>query len=328
MKLSVSIETWPLATPFVTARGPRTSADIVYVKLTHNGKTGHGECMPHFRFNESAENTLKQIEALRIEIERGLSRKELLEKLPPNAARNAIDCAMWDLEAALAETSVQHLANLPAIKPCHSVQTISLDSTENMAAAAKHHSHKRTLKVKFSGVDDIPHLEAIKKAAPNSALIIDANEAWTPELYQKLVPICQSLGVAMIEQPFPEHNDEALKTLARPIPVYADESFHDTADIPRLKKKYDGINIKLDKSGGLTAALQAARSAKHEEMDIMVGCMVATSLAMAPAFAVASLATFIDLDGMTWLKDDRQPPMHLSDDGMVSVPARALWRLV
>jgi len=318
--IRVTRDTFKLAEVFTIARGSRTEAQVLTVEVTRNGVTGRGECVPYARYDETLDSVTAQIEAL----PEGIGRAELQDALEAGAARNAVDCAMWDLEAKAAGKRVWELAGLPAPGPMITAFTLSLDTPENMRAAAAKHAHRPLLKIKLGTPDDMPRLEAVRAGAPDAAIIVDANEGWTAEVYSELAPHLVSLGVQMVEQPLPAGDDGLLAEIARPLPVCADEACHDRASLPGLTGKYDMVNIKLDKTGGLTEALALRDAARAEGYTVMVGCMVGSSLAMAPATLVAQGAEITDLDGPLLLAEDRDNPLQFDGAG-VHPPVSALW---
>jgi L-alanine-DL-glutamate epimerase-like enolase superfamily enzyme len=285
-----------------------------------NGFTGWGECVPYARYGESLESVTAAILALPPDIDR----VALQSALPPGAARNAVDCALWDLEAKTAGQRAWQLAGLAAPRPVQIAFTLSLDTPEDMRAQAAQNAHRPLLKIKLGTPDDMPRLEAVRQGAATSRLIVDANEGWTPEVYTDLAPHLLRLGVAMVEQPLPADADDMLAEIARPLPICADESAHGAASLPGLKGKYDLVNLKLDKTGGLTEGLAARAEAKRLGLGLMVGCMVGSSLAMAPAVLLAQGATYSDLDGPLLLSQDRDTPLHYDSAG-VHPPEKALW---
>ena len=318
--LTVSHDRFRLAEVFTIARGSRTHADVVSVSVTRDGASGRGECVPYARYGESIESVCGEIESLAAE----LGRAALQDVLPAGAARNAVDCALWDWEARRAGKRVWELAGLAAPGPLVTAFTLSLDTPDRMEAAARRHAARPLLKIKLGTPDDMPRLEAVRRGAPETRIIIDANEGWTAEVYAELAPHLIGLGVAMVEQPLPAGEDDMLAEIARPLPVCADESCHDRASLPALKGKYDMINIKLDKTGGLTEALALRDAARKDGFGVMVGCMVGSSLAMAPAVLVGQGADIVDLDGPLLLAEDREPPLAYDAQGVhPSIPA--LW---
>jgi L-alanine-DL-glutamate epimerase-like enolase superfamily enzyme len=318
--MKVFDERFALAEVFTIARGSRTHADVLRVEVVRDGITGQGECVPYARYGETMGSVRAQVEGLA----EGVSRAALQEALPAGAARNAVDSALWDWEAKRAGCRVWDLLGLPAPAPVVTAFTLSLDSPEKMEAAARRHAHRPLLKIKLGTPDDMPRLEAVRRGAPETRIIIDANEGWSAEVYADLAPHLLRLGVAMVEQPLPAGADDMLAEIARPLPVCADESCHDRASLPGLRGKYDMVNIKLDKTGGLTEALALRDAARAEGYAVMVGCMVGTSLAMAPAVLVAQGAQIVDLDGPLLLAEDRDPPLHYDASG-VHPPLPALW---
>jgi L-alanine-DL-glutamate epimerase-like enolase superfamily enzyme len=322
--LAVRHESWPIAGTFTISRGSKTTAEVIAVELADGAATGRGECVPYARYGETIDSAIDQIETVRGALESGLGRAGLQAALPPGAARNAIDCALWDLEAKRADRRVWQLAGLAEPQAVTTAYTLSLDSAENMGKAAKANAHRPLLKLKLAGPDDLDRVRAVHANAPDSRLIVDANEGWNIEVYARLAPELTSLAVEMIEQPLPAADDSALAGIVRPIPICADESAHDRAGLQHLLGKYDAINIKLDKTGGLTEALALATAARDAGLDIMVGCMVGTSLAMAPALLLAGMARWVDLDGPLLLARDREPGLVFEGSLIRPAPA-ALW---
>lgn len=325
LQVKVSRETWKIRGTFRISRGARSAAEVILLSLVTEGATGVGECVPYARYGESVEGVMGQIEELRPELEAGrLDRQTLQEALPPGAARNAIDCALWDLEAKRRRKRVWQLAGLPPPRPVVSAYTLSLDSVEAMAAAAAANAKRPLLKLKLTGPEDLKRVEAVRAAAPEARLIVDANEGWTLEIYRELVPRLARLGVVMIEQPLHAEEDEALMGEARPVALCADEACHDRSTLADLKGRYDMVNIKLDKSGGLTEALALKVEAERLGFSIMVGCMLGTSLAMAPATLLAQGAEIVDLDGPLLLAEDRHPSLTF-EGSLLYPPKPALW---
>jgi len=320
MKIDISRESFPLKSAFQISRGSKTVADVVTVKLTRNGLQGWGECVPYARYGETTKSVMEQLRCVSPQI----TRAKLIETLPAGAARNALDCALWDLNAKEANTRVWQLANLPKPQPVQTAFTLSLDTIDNMTLAAAENAHRPVLKLKLGTHNDLERLMAVRNAAPNAKLVIDANEGWTPDDYHMLLDHLVTLGIALIEQPFPAGQDACLTELSRPIPICADESVHTSADLSALIAKYDCVNIKLDKSGGLTAAIEMKTKAQAMGFDIMIGCMVGTSLAMAPALLLATDATLVDLDGPLLLAKDRKTPISYGVHGMHPAPT-TLW---
>ena len=323
MLIEAREEIWPLKQVFRISRGSRTEALVGVVTVTDGQQTGRGEGTPIKRYNQSAESVLAQIES--IKGEKDLNRPQLQTLLPAGAARNALDCALWDLEAKKSGKRVWELTNLEMKSGVETSFTISLDTPEKMGATAKANASAPILKLKLGGDDvDLVRVEAVRKAAVAPRLLIDANESWSPAQYQKIVPALKRLGVELIEQPFPADADEVLETLDHPVPVCADESCHTTADLPRLKNRYEVINVKLDKTGGLTEALCLCESAGKSGFKLLIGCMVCTSLGIAPARLLASAADYVDLDGPLLLAHDRRHGLAYRH-GKIEMPSRELW---
>lgn len=320
MLITVTEDTFGLKQAFVISRGSRTEARVLTVCIEQGGVRGFGECVPYARYGETMESVAAQIRALKAPF----NRQELQSMLPGGAARNAVDCALWDLEAKQSGKRVWQLAGLPRPGPEITAFTLSLGTPESMRAEAVKNAHRPLLKIKLGGEGDLGRLRAVRDGAPNAAMIVDANEGWTPESYAALAPQMLDLGVRMVEQPLPAGADDALRDMDRPLPVCADESCHDRASLPALKGKYDVVNIKLDKTGGLTEALLLKQEAAAQGYGIMVGCMVGSSLAMAPAVLVAQGAAFTDLDGPLLLSEDRDSVLKYDDLG-VHPPDAALW---
>jgi L-alanine-DL-glutamate epimerase-like enolase superfamily enzyme len=320
MGIEVQAERFRLAEVFTISRGSRTEAKVLTVAVTRGGVTGRGECVPYARYGETLESVAAEIAGLPGDI----TRAALQSALPAGAARNAVDCALWDLEAKQAGRRVWDLADLPAPGPEVTAYTLSLDTPEKMRAAAARHAHRPLLKIKLGTPEDMARLEAVRAGAPATRIIVDANEGWTAEVYADLAPHLVRLGVALVEQPLPAGDDGMLAEIARPLPVCADEACHDRASLPGLKGKYDMVNIKLDKTGGLTEALKLKQAALAEGYGLMVGCMVGSSLAMAPAVLVAQGAAVTDLDGPLLLTEDRDHALSYDAAG-VHPPEAALW---
>lgn len=318
MRISVRAETFRLAEVFTISRGSRTAAEVLTVTVNDGKVTGRGECVPYARYDETLESVIAQIEGF------DGAWADLQDALPAGAARNALDCAFWDHAAKREGKRVWELAGLPAPAPEQTAFTLSLDTPEAMEAKARQHAHRPLLKIKLGTADDMARLEAVRRGAPQARIIVDANEGWTADIYADLAPHLVRLGVALVEQPLPAGADDMLAEIARPLPVCADESCHDRASLPALKGKYDVVNIKLDKTGGLTEALALKTEAQAAGFGIMVGCMVGSSLAMAPATLVAQGVMFTDLDGPLLLAEDRDPALVFDAKG-VHRPVAALW---
>lgn len=320
MKVTAIAESFPLAQAFVIARGARTHAEVVRVCIEQGGYVGQAECVPYSRYGESVASVLAQIEGLPTRFERC----SLAQLLPPGAARNAVDCALWDLAAKQAGQPVWQLAGLVQPQPQITAYTLSLDEPEQMFAMAQREAQRPVLKIKLGTADDLPRLQAVRAGAPHSTLIVDANEGWSAATYKQLLPELVALSVSMIEQPLPAADDSMLNDLPRPITLCADESCHDRASLPAVTARYDMINIKLDKTGGLTEALALRQAAESLGLRIMVGCMLGSSLAMAPAVLLAQGAEITDLDGPLLLAQDRTPSLYYDALG-VHPPTAELW---
>jgi L-Ala-D/L-Glu epimerase len=306
-------ESWPIAGTFTIARGSKTAADVVVVKLQRNGFTGMGECVPYARYNETVPMVLAALEAHWREP----------SKLP-HAAQNALDCALWDLQCKETDTSAFEKAGITNPQPLTTAYTLSLDTPDAMAAAAKAATGRSLLKLKLGREGDAQRLAAIRAAVPNARLIVDANEGWGADILPAMLAACETFGVELVEQPLPADADDSLRGLKRNTVICADESAHGLDSLKNLKGKYDAVNIKLDKTGGLTPALAMAQAARADGFKIMVGCMLATSLAMAPAFVLAQNADYVDLDGPLLLAKDREPAIIYQGSAMLP-PPRALW---
>jgi len=324
MELSVRIERWPLAGAFTISRGTKTEAVVVVAELSDGTRRGRGESVPYARYGETPDGIVAEIEAMRPALRRGLGCADLQSAMPAGAARNALDCAYWDVNAKAAARPVHELAGLVAPVPRITAYTISLAAPAAMAEAAERAAGRPLLKVKLGSGDDGRRIAAVRRAAPRAELIVDANEGWTGDNLAQNLAACADAGVTLIEQPLPEGKDAALAGIKHAIPVCADESVHDRASLDALAGKYDAVNIKLDKTGGLTEALALAAEAEQRGFIIMVGCMVATSLSMAPAMLVAQRARVVDLDGPLLLAKDRADGLRY--DGSLAYPAgAALW---
>ena len=324
MELSVRIERWPLAGVFAISRGSKTEAVVVVAELSDGTHRGRGESVPYARYGETPDGIVAAIEAERPVLRRGLDRGALQRAMPAGAARNALDCAYWDVNAKRAGRRVHELAGLGVPGPLTTAYTISLGSAAAMAAAAEQAAWRPLLKVKLGGDDDGTRIGAVRRAAPRAQLIVDANEGWNLDNFKANLAACADAGVTLIEQPLPEGRDEALARIKHPVPVCADESVHDRASLDALTGKYDVVNIKLDKAGGLTEALALAAESERRGFAVMVGCMVATSLAMAPAMLVAQRARWVDLDGPLLLASDRADGLRY-EGSLVYPPDPVLW---
>jgi L-Ala-D/L-Glu epimerase len=322
--LEARIERWPIAGSFTISRGAKTEAIVVVAEVSQGGMTGRGECVPYPRYHETPEATLAAIIGMTDAIAGGLDRNALQAAMPPSAARNALDCALLDLEAKQAGMRIWDRLGRTTPLPRVTAYTISLGTPETMAEATAKVAHRPLLKIKLGGDGDEMRIAAVRKAAPDCELIVDANEAWTEANLEQNLLACARAGVTLVEQPLPAGHDERLSRIKRPIAVCADESVHDRASLDGLRGRYDAVNIKLDKTGGLTEALAMADSAAALGFDIMVGCMVATSLSMAPAMLLAQQARFVDLDGPLLLAKDRDGGLRY-DESLVYPPDAALW---
>jgi L-alanine-DL-glutamate epimerase-like enolase superfamily enzyme len=332
LTLALAAERWPIAGSFAISRGAKTEAVVVVAELGDGKARGRGECVPYARYGESVASVMTQINAVQPQLAAGLDRRALQSAMPPGAARNALDCAFWDLEAKRSGRPVHELAGLGAPHALTTAYTISLGPPAAMAAAAAKAvakpASRALLKIKLGGTDehggDAARIAAVRAAAPKATLIVDANEGWDERNLGPNLAACAAAGVVLVEQPLPDGGDDALAGLKRPIPICADESAHDRASLPALVDKYDAVNIKLDKAGGLTEALAMAEQAERLGFAIMAGCMVATSLAMAPAMLLAQTARYVDLDGALLLAEDRPDGLRYADS-LVFPPTSVLW---
>lgn len=323
--LDTTVERWLLADPFTISRGSKTEAAIIVATVSCGKFRGRGECVPYARYGESLGGVVADIEAQSEALKKGATRRGLLETMPRGAARNAIDCALWDLEAKANDISAATLAGLTELRPVTTAYTIGLGPAEIMARkAAELSATYPLLKLKLGGQGDAGRLRAVRTAAPDARIIVDANEAWQPAHLEELIAEAREAGVEVIEQPLPADQEEALDHVVHAVPICADESLHDRADLDRVSGRYDAINIKLDKAGGLTEALELARAARDLGLRIMVGCMVATSLAIAPAVLLAQEADWTDLDGPLLLARDRMPGLRFSG-ATIAPPNADLW---
>jgi L-Ala-D/L-Glu epimerase len=322
--LAIRIERFPIAGSFAISRGAKTEAVTVVAEVSQDGLVGRGECVPYPRYGETAKATLGALEGLKEVVAQGLDRLALQARLPPGAARNALDCALHDLEAKRSGRRIWALLGRVEPAPCVTAYTISLGSVEVMAAATAKAAHRSLLKIKLGGEGDEARIAAVRRAAPKAELIVDANESWTASNLEPNLDACAAAGVTLVEQPLPAHRDELLAKIRRPIAVCADESVHDRKSLEGLRERYDAVNIKLDKTGGLTEALAMADAARALGFEIMVGCMVATSLSMAPAMLLTPLARVVDLDGPLLLARDRDRGLRYHGS-LVYPPEAALW---
>lgn len=323
-QLSIRQHSFRLGAPFRISRGVKHRADVMLVELSQDGQVGRGESVPYPRYGESAESVLAQMESIRPELEAGMGRDELQSRLTAGAARNALDLALWDLESRLSSVPVWARLGRPLRAPLVTAQTIGLDSVDNMARAAARMPDARLIKIKVDAHDPGSRIEAVRDAAPEARLIVDPNESWNFEILQDLQPLLASTRVELLEQPLPADADDDLLDYDGAIPVCADESCHVVLDLPRLHNRYQAINIKLDKTGGLTEAWRLLHAARSEGFQIMVGCMVGSSLGISPALEIAREASFIDLDGPFWLAHDHPGGVRLQQ-GMLLPPSAGFW---
>lgn len=324
VSMTIRRESWPIAGRFAISRGAKTRAEVIVVELCRGPYCGRGECVPYGRYGESLEGVTAALEAMRERLSGGIDREALLAAMPAGAARNAVDCALWDLEAKRSGRRVHELAGLPAPRPLTTAYTISLDTPDAMGRAAADAGWRPLLKIKLGPDGTNERLCAVRRAAPHAELIVDANEAWEPANLAANLEACARVGVSLVEQPLAAGADRALANLPRAVPVCADESLHDRASLARLRGAYDAINVKLDKAGGLTEALALAADADRLGFTVMVGCMVATSLAIAPAALLAQRARVVDLDGPLLLAADRPGGLRF-EGSLLYPPAPSLW---
>jgi L-alanine-DL-glutamate epimerase-like enolase superfamily enzyme len=314
----------PLRAPFRISRGVKHAADVVTVELGQGECTGRGDSVPYARYGESVASVLDEIEALRKDLRAGMGRDELQARLSPGAARNALDAALWDLDAQLCHVPVWTQLVRPPHVPLVTALTVSLDSPRAMEKAASRIADAKLIKIKVDAGDPAAHIEAVRRAAPAADLIVDPNESWTIELLRDMQPVLERVRTSLLEQPLPADADDALLGYSGTIPICADESCHVTSDLPRLRNRYQAINIKLDKTGGLTEAWRLLHAARADGFVIMVGCMVGSSLGIAPALEIAREAAFVDLDGPLWLESDHADGVKLRD-GLLSPPSPGFW---
>ncbi|WP_041320122.1 N-acetyl-D-Glu racemase DgcA [Hyphomicrobium denitrificans] len=321
LRIDAQSEIWPLKDAFTISRGSKTAAHVVVVTVRDGDFAGRGEAVPYARYGETVEGVLDQIRDASATVN---ARSDLTRILKPGAALNALDCAFWDLEAKRTGRTVADLAGLAEPEAAYTAYTISLDTPEAMAAKAADARDLPILKLKLGGPDDVDRMRSVRLARPGARLLVDANEAWTPETLPELIAVAAECKIEVIEQPLPASADEALRSMPHRVPICADESVHTAADLDRLNGLYDAVNIKLDKAGGLTGAMALERAARQHGLKVMIGSMVATSLAVAPAMLLAATADWADLDGPLLLARDRQPPLRVGN-GRISPPERALW---
>ncbi|WP_426700002.1 N-acetyl-D-Glu racemase DgcA [Rhodanobacter sp. Col0626] len=323
-ELNIQHLSYPLAAPFRIARGVKYAADVVMVELHQSDKVGRGESVPYGHYGESVASVVDQLETVRVDVVVGMGREELQARLPPGAARNALDAALWDLESKLSGIPVWTQLARPPRTALTSALTLGIDTPERMAAAAAEIADAGLIKIKLDADNPAARIEAVRQAAPGARLIVDPNESWTIELLRDLQPLLERTNVALLEQPLPANADDALLDFTSRIPICADEACHVATDLPRLRHRYQAVNIKLDKTGGLTEAWRLLRMARAENFMIMVGCMVGSSLGIAPAFEIAREAEFVDLDGALWLKDDYPDGVTLRN-GLLMPPQPGFW---
>jgi L-alanine-DL-glutamate epimerase-like enolase superfamily enzyme len=323
--VTARVETWAISGQFTISRDTKRSATVVVVEISEQGSRGLGESVPYRRYGETVDSVLDSVKESSALIAEGASREDLLDILPAGAARNALDCAMWDLESKVSGRRAWELAGMDVPLPAFTAFTLSLDDPVSMGRAARRRSEARTLKLKLGiAEEDLQRVEAVAKNAPEATLIVDANEGWTVEEYIEISPRLSEIGVALIEQPLPSENDHILASLERPVPLCADESVHDRSTLDAIATRYDTDNVKLDKTGGLTEGLEFVRTAATLGLDLMVGSMVATSLALAPATLLTPHAKWVDLDGPLLLERDR--PHGLTYEGyLISPPSQDFW---
>lgn len=321
---SLRIESWPLERPFRISRGVKTAADVVVVELSDGNHIGRGECVPYPRYGESVDSVSAQIRSIASSLEQGASRADCRRLLPSGAALNAIDCALWDLEARASGQAVDQLLGLARPTTLTTALTVGLDTPEQMGLAAAQMRSAPVIKVKVDGHSPDRQLQAVHDAAPNAKLIVDANEGWSIEILAELNSFLKEIGAVLIEQPLPVGKDDALEGFRSEVPLCADEACHTVDDLPHLLTRYQAVNIKLDKTGGLTGAVALLAAARRSNMVVMTGCMVCTSLAIAPAWLVAAASDFVDLDGPLMLRSDREGGVR-GDAGRIFAPNRRLW---
>jgi len=323
-ELNIGQRTYPLRAPFRISRGVKLAADVVTVELGQAGCVGRGESVPYARYGESAASVLDEIEVLREALCAGMGRDELQARLPAGAARNAVDAALWDLESQLSHVPVRSRLGRPPCPPLATALTISIGTPQEMAQAASRIAHPRLIKIKVDADDPVGRIEAVRQAAPTAKLIVDPNESWTIDLLREVQPALERAAVSLLEQPLPADADHGLLELSSRIPVCADESCHTAASLPSLLDRYQAVNIKLDKTGGLTEAWRLLRDARARGFIVMVGCMICSSLSIAPAMEIAREADFIDLDGPLWLQNDWPGGVTLQD-GLLIPPSPGFW---
>ncbi|MCB1884325.1 MAG: dipeptide epimerase [Geminicoccaceae bacterium] len=317
------VERFPLKGAFAISRGSVDEVEVVRAVVAEGTTFGQGECRPYPRYGETADGVVDAIMALRPNVERGLTRQELGRLMPPGAARNAVDCALLDLEAKLEGRPAHELLGLPAPQPVATAFTLALGTPDAMAEAARA-TPWPLYKLKLGGAGDLDRVRAVREAAPEARLVADANEAWDEAMLRAFLPDLAALGVETVEQPLHADRDAPLDDIESPVTLCADESCHDAASLGHLRRGYGMVNVKLDKTGGITGALDLVRAARGRGLKVMVGCMMGSSLAMAPAMLLAPLADLVDLDAPLWLKADRHPPLR-AGDGLVCPAEAELW---
>lgn len=315
---------FPLIRPFRISRGTKTAADVVTVEIADGGAVGRGESVPYPRYDETIEGTLAAIEQVRPLIESGAGRVELLQALPPGAARNALDCALWDLEARQTGRDVAALIGGAPLQSLATALTVVIDTPEAMARDAAGLADAPVLKVKVDANEPATQIRAVRGAAPQADLIVDPNESWDRALTEAMQPVLREVRVGLLEQPVPAGEDDWLEGFTPAVPICADESVHVAADLAVVARRYQAVNVKLDKAGGLTAALELARAARARGLGLMTGCMVSSSLSIVPALHIAALSDFVDLDGPVWLREDR-PGGVVTEHGFIRPPATGFW---
>ncbi len=323
-QLSIQHRSFPLSAPFRISRGVKNTAEVVTVHLHQGGNVGRGESVPYARYGESVESVMNQMEPLRESLTAGMGRDELQMRLPPGAARNALDAALWDLGAQLERVPVSAQLAQPSRAPLTTARTVSLDTPENMEKAAASMVGSRLIKIKLDADDPAARIAAVRRAAPDARLIVDPNESWNMQILRDLQPALEQARVDLLEQPLPADADDELLGFESRIPICADEACHVTLDLPRLRNRYQAINIKLDKTGGLTEAWRLLHAARADGFKIMVGCMLCSSLGITPALELVREAAFIDLDGPLWLQNDVPGGVRLQD-GLLCPPSAGFW---
>ncbi|HEV2441719.1 MAG TPA: N-acetyl-D-Glu racemase DgcA [Steroidobacteraceae bacterium] len=322
--LNIRHRTLPLRSPFRISRGVKLAADVVTAELGQGGCVGRGEAVPYGRYGESVASVMDEIEMLRDAVCGGMGRDELQARLPAGAARNALDAALWDLESGLSHVPVWRQLGRPPHSPLVTALTIGIDTPQEMEKAASRISDHKLIKIKVDAADPGARIEAVRRAAPRAKLIVDPNESWTIEILREVRPALERASVTLLEQPLPADADDALQGLSYPIPICADEACHTTSNLPSLRDRYQAVNIKLDKTGGLTEAWRLLRDTRGRGFTVMVGCMVCSSLGIAPALEIAREADFVDLDGPLWLECDHPDGVTLKG-GLLTPPAPAFW---